>query len=214
MPIPTEQPPMVRTTARERIYKTLQQWIVNGTLLPEERLNDADLARHFSVSRTPVREALQMLAEQKLVTMVPSSGTYVSSINLDDMVYVYELLANLQSYAIELAIDKITEEHLHKLRSINESFYHYAQEKAVIDMTHADWEFHHLIAELAGNPYLLTYTEQLLMQANRNEIQFFKTFMNPIQSFDAHNRIITALQEKNLEDAKANIQQNWYISVQ
>ena len=38
MPIPAEQKPMVRTTARERVYKTLQQWIINGTLLPEERL--------------------------------------------------------------------------------------------------------------------------------------------------------------------------------
>ena len=56
MPIPAEQKPMVRTTARERVYKTLQQWIVNGTLLPEERLNDVELARYFSVSRTPVRQ--------------------------------------------------------------------------------------------------------------------------------------------------------------
>ena len=89
MPIPAEQKPVVRTTARERVYKTLQQWIVNGTLLPEERLNDVELAQYFSVSRTPVREALQMLAEQKLVKMVPSSGTFVAPIDLKDMAYVY-----------------------------------------------------------------------------------------------------------------------------
>ena len=120
MPIPAEQKPMVRTTARERVYKTLQQWIVNGTLLPEERLNDVELARYFSVSRTPVREALQMLAEQKLVKMVPSSGTFVAPIDLKDMAYVYELLGGLQSYAIELGIDRITKEQLNILQHINE----------------------------------------------------------------------------------------------
>ena len=40
MPIPTQGEPMVRTTARERVYQTLQKWIVGGVLLPEERLND------------------------------------------------------------------------------------------------------------------------------------------------------------------------------
>ena len=78
MPIPAQQSPVVRTTARERVFKALQEWIIDGPLLPEERLNDAELAKFFSVSRTPVREALQMLAEQKLVTMVPSSGTFVA----------------------------------------------------------------------------------------------------------------------------------------
>ena len=123
MPIPAEQKPVVRTTARERVYKTLQQWIVNGTLLPEERLNDVELAQYFSVSRTPVREALQMLAEQKLVKMVPSSGTFVAPIDLKDMAYVYELLGGLQAYAIELGMDRITVEQLAVLRHVNETFY-------------------------------------------------------------------------------------------
>ena len=69
MPIPNESNAITKSSAKERVYNTLQQWIINGTLLPQERLNDTELARHFNVSRTPVREALQMLSEQKLVYM-------------------------------------------------------------------------------------------------------------------------------------------------
>ena len=123
MPIPAQQSPVVRTTARERVFKALQEWIIDGTLLPEERLNDAELAKYFSVSRTPVREALQMLAEQKLVTMVPSSGTFVAPIDLHDMAYVYELLGILQANAIDLGLKNITEDDLSHLWEINQEFY-------------------------------------------------------------------------------------------
>lgn len=214
MPIPTEQKPMVRTTARERVYKTLQQWIVNGTLLPEERLNDVDLAKYFSVSRTPVREALQMLAEQKLVTMVPSSGTFVAPIDLKDMAYVYELLGGLQAYAIELGIDRVTSEQLDAMHRINETFYKYNQQGDVQKTMDADWAFHHCIAELSENHYLITYTEQLMLQANRNERHFFKTYVHPQQSYEAHERILTALREHDLESAKIQAQENWQISLQ
>lgn len=214
MPIPAEQKPVVRMTARERVYKTLQQWIINGVLEPEERLNDVELAHYFSVSRTPVREALQMLAEQKLVTMVPSSGTFVSPIDINDMAYVYELLGGLQAYAAELCIDRITEADLAKMRQINERFYQYAQHGTPVEAINEDWDFHHLLAELTGNPYLISYTEQLMMQAHRNELRFFKTYIHTDQSYEAHERIVHALEEKDLDSAKINLRQNWQISIQ
>lgn len=213
MPIPVEQNPMVRTTARERVYKTLREWIINGVLLPDERLNDVELAHHFTVSRTPVREALQMLAEQKLVTMIPSSGTYVAPIDQNDMRYVYELLGGLQSFSIELIIDGIHAEDLDRLHSINEVFYRYALENDAIKAIHADWDLHHLLAERTENPYIISYTEQLMTQAHRNEIQFFKNYSAPKESYQAHSRIIQALQDHNLEDAILTIKQNWQISI-
>lgn len=214
MPVPAEQDSFVRTTARERIYKTLQQWIITGTLLPEERLNDMELARHFSVSRTPVREALQMLAEQKLVVTVPSSGTFVASIDQNDMAYVYELLGGLQGYAIELGLDRITAEKLEQMRHVNQIFYHHAANAETENAINADWEFHHRIAELSENPYLITYTEQLMMQAHRNEILFFKTYDYTQQSYDTHEQIVRALQNHDLERAKMLVCQNWQISLQ
>lgn len=213
MPIPAEQKPMVRTTARERVYKTLQQWIINGTLLPEERLNDVELAQYFSVSRTPVREALQMLAEQKLVTTVPSSGTFVAPIDTQDMVYVYELLNGLQSYAIDLGIGRMTAEIASELRSINDQFLQCASKGESAETIAADWNFHHRIAELSENPYLITYTEQLMLQAHRNEIHFFKTRVDPQHSFDAHDRITSALELGDAAAAKAAVCENWRSSI-
>ena len=214
MPIPAEQHPVVRMTARERVYKTLQQWIIKGTLEPEERLNDVELAKYFSVSRTPVREALQQLADQKLVIMVPSSGTYVAPIDLKDMAHVYELLGGLQAYAIELGMDRITEENLQVMHHINETFLKYTQQGDAEKAMDADWAFHHCIAELSENPYLVSYTEQLMLQAHRNEIHFFKTYHHTQQSFNAHERILAALKNHDVESTKISVCQNWQISLQ
>lgn len=213
MPIPAEQKPMVRTTARERVYKTLQQWIINGTLLPEERLNDVELAQYFSVSRTPVREALQMLAEQKLVTTVPSSGTFVAPIDTKDLTYVYELLNGLQCYAIDLGIGRMTEDIAKDMHRINDTFLQWASKGEAGEAITADWNLHHRIAELSENPYLISYTEQLMLQAHRNEIHFFKTRVDPQHSFDAHNRIISALECGDAAAAKAAVCENWRVSI-
>ena len=213
MPIPAEQKPMVRTTARERVYKTLQQWIINGTLLPEERLNDVELAQYFSVSRTPVREALQMLAEQKLVTTVPSSGTFVAPIDTKDLTYVYELLNGLQCYAIDLGIGRMTEDIAKDMHRINDTFLQYASKGEAGEAITADWNLHHRIAELSENPYLISYTEQLMLQAHRNEIHFFKTRVDPRHSFDAHNRIISAFERGDAAAAKAAVCENWRVSI-
>lgn len=78
----------------------------------------------------------------------------------------------------------------------------------------ADWAFHHCIAELSENHYLITYTEQLMMQAHRNEMHFFKTYVHPQQSYEAHRRIIKALEEHDLESAKVSVCENWQISLQ
>ncbi len=214
MPIPAQQSPVVRTTARERVFKALQEWIIDGTLLPEERLNDAELAKYFSVSRTPVREALQMLAEQKLVTMVPSSGTFVAPIDLHDMAHVYELLGILQANAIDLGAANINENDFTILHQINQEFYRCAEQGNARDMLHADWVFHIHIAKLSGNPYLVTYTEQLMVQAHRNEIRFFETHAHFEQSHRSHEEIIDALRRKDTERAKQIIRDNWQISME
>ena len=214
MPIPTSQAPMVRTTARERVFKELRQWIINGTLLPQERLNDVELARHFGVSRTPVREALQMLSEQKLVTMVPSSGTFVASIDLEDMAYVYEVLEEMKAYALELSFARIGQGELEQLRQINGRLREHERNNDVPAMIGEDWAFHHCFTEWAANPYLTNYTEQLMSQAHRSELRFFRNCARRYQSCEGHAQIIQALEKKDLAQAKEKLRQNWRISLQ
>ena len=213
MPIPSENDTYQRITAKERVYRALRQWIMNGTLEPGERLSDADIAKHFNVSRTPVREALQLLVEQKLVSVLPSSGTFVSEIDIEELQKVYEALGALQADAMRLGFEKITDKQLEDLDYLNDTFRHFAEKGDAEAVMKADWDFHHSLAMLSGNSCIVAFTDQLMLQAHRNEIRFFRKNTYTDESFGAHRRITEALRRKDLAAASAAVSENWQISV-
>nr|MDH3161656.1 GntR family transcriptional regulator [Bacillus licheniformis] len=103
MPIPKNYTPQVRLSAKEKAFHQLRRWIVDGTLEPGEKVTDVDLAEALGVSRTPVREALQLLESQGFVEMKPGKETKITLIHPDDALAVYPPLAHLQALAAELA---------------------------------------------------------------------------------------------------------------
>lgn len=214
MPIPQIDAAIARTTAKERIYKTIQEWVVYGTLLPGERLNDMELANFFHVSRTPVREALQMLAEEKLLNVIPSSGTFVAEINMDDMKHVYFLLGELQGVALDICLDTLDETDIAGLEKINRAFLTSSSDHEIVDIVAADRKFHHRIAELSQNPYLINFTDQLLLHSCRSEIRFFTFEHTAEESYQTHCQIIAAIRSRNLEQAKALLKSNWIDSLE
>ncbi|GAB3434895.1 GntR family transcriptional regulator [Actinophytocola sediminis] len=84
-------------------YTSVRSWIVEGRLRPGERLIEARIAAELSLSRTPVREAVRMLAADGLVVSERNRGAVVRTLGRQDILDLYELRARLESYACELA---------------------------------------------------------------------------------------------------------------
>ncbi|MFL6125284.1 GntR family transcriptional regulator [Actinophytocola sp.] len=89
-------------------YSSVRSWIVEGRLRPGERLIEARIAAELNVSRTPVREAVRMLAADGLVVTERNRGAVVRSLGRDDVLDLYELRARLEGYASELAAARAT----------------------------------------------------------------------------------------------------------
>lgn len=89
-------------------YSSIRSWIVEGRLRPGERLIEARIAAELSLSRTPVREAVRMLAADGLVVTERNRGAVVRSLGRQDVLDLYELRARLESYASELAAARAT----------------------------------------------------------------------------------------------------------
>ncbi len=211
MPIPTVEKISLHTTAKDNVYTVLRQWIIEGTLQPGERLNDAELAKYFSISRTPVREALQMLSEQGLITIQPSSGTFVAPIDPADVRHVYHFLGELQAYALELVFPLLTPAVLADLQELNDRMIYCVGRGKAVEINAADSAFHQKLADLSGNPYLIRFTGQLLTQASRSEIQCFWTPVRAQESAVLHGQILAALSGKDLPAAQQLIRQNWEL---
>ena len=73
--IPSKTESIQTLSVKDRIYNVVCEWIIIGVLKSGEKILDSELAQYFDVSRTPVREAIQMLERQKLVKVIPSRGS-------------------------------------------------------------------------------------------------------------------------------------------
>ena len=108
MPIPERPQALQRQSAKSVVYQTVCDWIITGVMKPGEKILDSELASYFNVSRTPVREALQLLQNQKLVCVIPGRTTVVADLDVEDFEKCYRPLAEIDALAAELACRNLT----------------------------------------------------------------------------------------------------------
>lgn len=212
MPIPVKTPLEKQKTAKERIYIQLREWIINGTLQPEEKISDQEISQYFSVSRTPAREAIQMLADQKLVEIYPGRETRIAPINLDEVSSHYRMMAELHALAVEFAWPYLTGEHISELEECNQLFTAAVHAKNVAEARRFDSQFHQLFLTLADNHFLSEFTGILNSHIQRIENIYFQQL--DIATFESHDKILKALRNRDLEAAKNAVRQNWLHTLQ
>ena len=104
-----------------KIRDSLEQRIVEGELGNGKRLDETELSGFYGVSRTPVREALQRLAESGLAEHLPRRGTFVRAPSLSQLVEMFEVMAELECMAIRLAARRATAEDIDALEKDNDT---------------------------------------------------------------------------------------------
>ena len=146
-------PPGANETSKERIYRELRRSIIMGHRRPGERLTVQDLAESHSSSVTPVRDALQMLAQEGLVTIKPRSGYFVTRVTLKGLRDMLELREILELAAVERAAGRITADEIGHLAQVHAG-YAGDDDESYDRYTDENQRFHYLIAEASGNSEL------------------------------------------------------------
>lgn len=188
---------------REVVYKTLREAILNGNLKAEERLMENQLAQRLGVSRTPIREALRMLAQENLVGIVPRKGAQVLKMSEKDVADILEVREALETLAAELAAMRITAEELEHLKEIQKSFLEAVEKADANEMARFDESFHELICRASKNDKLLSLLDNLKIQLYRYRLAYLKfTEDNRKLAASQHNKIIKALESRDSESAK------------
>lgn len=212
MPIPVNHTKPVRTTAKLHAFNQLQQWIIDGTLQPDEKLNDIELAQALGVSRTPIRESLQLLESQGFVTMQPGRATQVTPVEKEDINNLLPPLAALQSLAAELASPNMDEEILSLLEEKNREFAEALQAKEFTTALRVDEEFHQLIVDTANNPYIHSMVEML--QAHVRRLFYYEKIVLREFSVEQHENLIRAFREKNTKELAEVMRANWIYTIE
>lgn len=156
----------------DRVYQVLWERILDRRVRPGEKLSDLRLSDELGVSRTPVREALQRLAQEGVVRAEPNRGFYVASFSPRDVEEIYDLRATLEAMALELAAPRLDRSTLEAaLADLDRYELRYTgarteEERQVVAAAFLDTDraFHRMIAEHAGNSRLTSAVEGLWAQ--------------------------------------------------
>lgn len=151
----------------DTVFQTLRDRIVAQEYKPGTMLSEKELCREFSVSRTPLREAIRKLEEMKLVNVVPRFGTYVSEININEIKCAYEVRLKLEHLAAELAAQRANSEQLERLEKMLREAEAFAEDPAHGEMSDWDNRFHDIICEMAENPVLADMIFKLRLTCSR-----------------------------------------------
>jgi DNA-binding GntR family transcriptional regulator len=108
-----------RAGLHEQVAQRLRQMLVEGRIAPGAKLNERELCEALDVSRTPLREAIKMLAAEGLVELVPNRGAIAVSLGEDDIRHTFEVMAGLEALSGELAAQRITDDELAEIRALH-----------------------------------------------------------------------------------------------
>lgn len=192
-----------------RVFSTLREWITYGTLKPGERLVDQEICDYFEVSRTPVREAIQMLEAQKLVVVFPNKATVVSENDVTNLEKWYLPLAHLHALAAELACQNIQDGQLAELRKIDAQIMVYVRQNDLINSLREDLRFHNEILTIANNEFITEFSDTLIAHIQRFEYSFFSQTGYSIKNFNPHDHLLDTIEKRDGKAAYEEMKENW-----
>jgi len=135
----------------ERIYRVIKARAIAFTIKPGERLNEVALARELSVSRTPLREALNRLVAEEFLRWLPRRGYVVRELDSKEIFDLYEFRTALEVSAAKMACERATDEEIEELSRFVESRSKNADESDTLRVVSLDEEFHERLVALSGN---------------------------------------------------------------
>jgi DNA-binding GntR family transcriptional regulator len=185
-------------TSKNKIYRELRRTIIMGHRKAGERLDIDQLCRQYDTSITPVRDALQMLSQEGLITIRPRSGYFVTRISLKELRDMLEMREILELAVFERAAARITPDQLAALRHVHAG-YTGDDDESYDRYTDENRRFHYLLAQASGNHEL---AETLGHLHDRLARYMVMRHAGQTQE-DGHQKILDALQDKDLSAARA-----------
>ena len=192
--------PIKTEPARNRVLAELRKNIFSGAYPPGFLLNPDHLAQEMGVSRTPVREALQLLAGEGLIDYIPKQGARVKEISVDFLDDYYDTRKWLESLAIELACQKGIEKELLQ-QYIEEETAAY-EERDVSRLSACSRRLMEYLYHACGSPRLEAYLQQLWSASPRHYSRNDKAREQFIDTtFYYHKQLFQALLQEDAQEA-------------
>ena len=193
----------------DRAYKTLKARLRRREYLPGQFLSENLLAKELGMSRTPVREAVQRLAQEGVLNVIPKRGILVSTLSFDDIEEVYAIREVLEGLAAGMSAAHASDEDVARLRGILERTMDAPED--VEQLTELDHEFHAEIARHSANGRLQSLLANmrdadLLQQYGRRDRMHRARYRTT--SLAEHRAVIDAIAARNPVEAEERMREH------
>ena len=150
-----------RTALHEQVANRLRQMLVEGSIAPGAKLNERELSEVLNVSRTPLREAIKMLAAEGLVELLPNRGAIAVELTEADVRNTFEVMAGLEAQSGELAAQRITDAELDEIRAMHFEMMAAWTRRDLSNYYRLNSRIHSAINDAAKNPVLTATYRQV-----------------------------------------------------
>jgi DNA-binding GntR family transcriptional regulator len=190
-----------RTRLTELAYQRIEEQIVTLQLAPGAAVSEAELSKKLRIGRTPIREALQRLAREHLVKIVPHRGVLVSDVNVGEQLKVIELRRELERLCARLAALRATPDQRAQLRVLAQEMLDITAKGDDLGFLALDNEFNKLITSASRNPFARSAFNAV--QALSRRFWFHHRSGDMVYVARLHANIALAVAEGSVKDATA-----------
>jgi len=188
---------IARVALHDQVVARLRTLLIEGHIAPGAKLNERELSALLRVSRTPLREAIKLLASEGMVDLLPNRGAVAVKLTETDILNTFEVLAGLEAMSGELAAERMSEEELVEVRAMHFEMLASFTRRDLSNYYRLNALIHAAINRAAGNPVLTgTYqsinarVQALRFRTNQNDAKWSRAMQE-------HEVMIQALQARD-----------------
>jgi DNA-binding GntR family transcriptional regulator len=191
--------PISRNYLHDEVARHLRALIQSGELKPQQRLNEVELADRFQISRTPLREAIKILATEGLLDLLPNRGARVASISESEIDEMLEVIAGLEATGGELACARITAAELAHLAALHDRMADAYRRRHHLDYFDLNRQIHEAIIAASRNATLQGIYATLSGRVQRARYAAHKTPEQWQAAMADHERMMDLLRARDGE---------------
>ncbi|MBN7776256.1 GntR family transcriptional regulator [Nitratireductor aquimarinus] len=189
------------------IHDHLRSLIIEFQLRPGDRINEVELTERLKVSRTPLREAINRLLAEQLVEFRPNQGFYIRRVDVNEIVNLFEVRTILETSMMRLVVERASDEELQSLSAFWEDVMGRYYKTGSEALVHSDAIFHERLAEIAKNPSLLSFLQDI--NSRIHFVRWANLYGEHRKStFSEHETILKALMERDAEKAASLMEEH------
>lgn len=199
---------LIRQSLHESLVAPLREMILSGELRAGEKVPEEQLCERFGVSRTPIREALKVLAAEGVLQIMPHRGAIVARITEEQVNELFPIMASLERLAGRLACAVATDADIARVRALHDEMMRLYADEDEPNYLVANRRIHEAFFVIAGNATLQVYYQQVLTRIHSCRFVMRKTPEHWRIAVLEHEQMIAALEARDGETLGAVLEKH------